>query len=119
MRYNADGNLDIVDPRSQRVIESHQDMGPLANRRVLDHPHPHAENVSISTRGVSPSNRTPGRRLLPNIQAGKSPARRRVVMNTPERVTKETCPLEDPRNPYYEEYMRLKNLADGTIQPQN
>jgi hypothetical protein len=25
------------------------------------------------------------------------------------------CPIEDPRNPYHEEYLRLKKLSDGHL----
>ena len=35
--------------------------------------------------------------------------------NTNNGESSESCPLEDPRNPYHQEYLKLKEKADGEL----
>jgi hypothetical protein len=102
---NQGENTDVFYPQPTKTGEPDQSNLDRINKVILSRtPSPHRPNQKPTVKESTVESRTPGQ-PLPQPPTSTNPAK--------------GFPIEDPRNPFHQEYLKLKALYDGRgIEPQ-
>ena len=127
--------VDPSRPSLKRISIRHPQINEIVNVNGSDYDSNESRRLIVQNPNENLRVEYPMRKVISDNKNGQpEPQERDIVYSSPERRPQpntytryispqatmktsgtESCPLEDPRNPYHQEYLKLKEKADGDL----